>query len=104
LFSDYPDLRADWFAKADLTNSAQRQAFDTYLARPDVSVSEKSKALVELASPGQFLSDNLLTTAAPPSGDDTARDNAINAALPVWAKQFPNLAMPLTILSERLQQ
>jgi hypothetical protein len=103
LFADHPFLRADWFAKADLSDTAQRQAFETYLARPDVSLDEKGKALRALASPGQFLSDNLVTTPPPPA-DDTARDAAINALLPDWARRFPTLAVPLTILRERLSQ
>jgi hypothetical protein len=101
LFADYPFLRADWFAKADLREPAQRAAFETYLARPDVTLQEKSKALKALASPGQFISDNLLTT-PPPPGDDAAREAAVLDAASDWSRRFPQLGAPLTSLRERL--
>jgi hypothetical protein len=102
LFADHPFLRADWFAKADLRERAQRAAFETYLARPDVTMAEKDKALKALASPGQFISENLLT--APPSpGDDDKREAAVLSAANDWMNKFPDLAKPLAILRERLQ-
>lgn len=101
MFSDYPFLRADWFAKADFRDPAQRAVFEAYLARPDVTVAEKSKALKALASPGQFVSENLIT--APPSlKDDAAREAAILAATTDWRQKFPNLTEPLLTLRERL--
>jgi hypothetical protein len=102
LFADHPFLRADWFAKADLRVQAQRTAFETYLARPDVTMAEKDKALKALASPGQFISKNLLTK--PPSpGDDDEREAAVLSATNDWVKKFPELTRPLAILRERLQ-
>lgn len=101
MFADYPFLRADWFAKADLRDPAQRAAFETYLARPDVTFEEKDKALKALAAPGQFVSENLIT--APPAPvDDDAREAAVLAAANDWSRRFPNLNVPLSILRERL--
>jgi hypothetical protein len=101
LFAEHPLLRADWFAKADLREPAQRAAFETYLARTDVTLEEKSKALKALASPGQFISDNLLTTPLPP-GDDDARDAAVLGAANDWSRRFPQLETSLASLRERL--
>lgn len=101
MFADHPFLRADWFAKADLSEPAQRAAFESYLARPDVTFAEKEKALKALASPGQFISENLITTAPAPA-DEAAREAAILAAAKDWGQKFPNLAMPLMTLRERL--
>jgi hypothetical protein len=101
MFADHPFLRADWFAKADLREPAQRAVFEAYLARTDVSLAEKSKALKALASPGQFISENLIT--APPTvEDDAAREAAILSAATDWSRRFPELNAPLGTLRERL--
>jgi hypothetical protein len=102
MFADHPYLRADWFAKADMREPAQRAQFEVYLARPDVALSEKGKALKALASPGQFISENLLTNPPSPT-DDTAREAAVLAAATDWYRRFPELAAPLAILRERLE-
>jgi hypothetical protein len=101
MFAEHPFLRADWFAKADLRESAQRAAFEAYLARPDVTMAEKTKALKALAAPGHFVSDSLITVSPPPV-DDASRDAAVLSAATDWSRQFPNLATPLAILRERL--
>jgi hypothetical protein len=101
LFADHPFLRADWFAKADLREPAQRAMFEFYLARTDVSFDEKTKALKALASPGQFISENLITP--PPSpDDDSAREAAVLSAATDWSRRFPELNAPLATLRERL--
>ncbi|HET6406332.1 MAG TPA: hypothetical protein VFG14_00505 [Chthoniobacteraceae bacterium] len=101
MFADSPFLRADWFSKADLRDPAQRAAFETYLARGDVAMDEKSKAIKALAAPGEFISDNLLTPPPAPA-DDSARDAAVLTAAKDWGTRFPELSAPLTILRERL--
>jgi hypothetical protein len=101
MFSNHPFLRADWFAKADLREPAHRFAFEAYLARPDVTMAEKTKALKALASPGQFIADTLLTSPPTPIDDD-ARESAVLGAANDWTRRFPELSAPLTNLRERL--
>jgi hypothetical protein len=101
MFADHPFLRADWFAKADLREPAQRAVFEAYLARTDVSLAEKSKALKALASPGQFVSENLITSPPAPD-DDAAREAAVLSAATDWSRRFPELNAPLATLRERL--
>ena len=60
-FADLPLVRADFYTRADLNVPAQRAAVETYLARTDVTLEEKTKLLGGLASPATFISDNLLT-------------------------------------------
>ena len=103
MFADHPFLRADWFAKANLSEPMQRAAFEAYLARPDVTLAEKTKALKALAAPGQFISDNLLTP-PPAQVEDEARGEVILKAAQDWTVQFPGLAAPLATLRERLSQ
>jgi hypothetical protein len=91
-YADRPMLRADFYAKADLTVPAQRAAVETYLARPDVTLEEKTKFLAAFATPASFVSDNLLTSNPPPS-DDLARLRHYGTVLQEWQQrgQFPQL-------------
>lgn len=104
LLADRPYIRADYFAKADLSVGAQKQAVEVYLGRVDVKTTEKTKFLQSLADPGSFLSDNLLTEPTPPP-DDSARDAAIYKAADGWLKdnKFTEVAPALTILRERFK-
>ena len=83
--ADRPFVRADYFAKANLADNAQREAVEHYLTRQDVGVPEKTKFLHALASPGSFVGDSLLSTAAKPTDDD-ARYDAIAMATTGWLK------------------
>ncbi len=92
LVAERPMVRADFFAKADLSQPLERQALETYLNRPDVTLREKTKTLKALATQSSFVSDNLLTTAPPPT-DDSARLEALSKATQDWLKsgRFPEL-------------
>jgi hypothetical protein len=90
LLADRPLMRADYFAKADLTQPVQRQAVETYLARRDVSLEEKAKFAASIAEPGTFVSDNLLTAPPDPAGNPRQREALIRAAQD-WARRFPEL-------------
>ncbi|HYR59704.1 MAG TPA: hypothetical protein VEO95_13780, partial [Chthoniobacteraceae bacterium] len=59
--NDRPFLRADYFAKADLSDGAQRAQIEIYLGRPDISLAEKSKLLRALTALASFVGDSLLT-------------------------------------------
>ena len=63
--ADRPFVRADYFAKANLAERAQRDAVEQYLQRGDVAAAEKAKFLRAIAAPGSFVSDSLLSTSAP---------------------------------------
>ena len=91
--AERPFLRADYFAKANLAELAQRQAIEHYLSRADVTAAEKTKLLRALAAPASFVSETLLT-APLPEPDDAARAAAIAATTADWLAQrrFPELA------------
>ena len=59
--SDHPLQRADLLSKANLADPAQRRIIEDYLGRTNLSVDERSKIIAGLATPGGFLSNNLLT-------------------------------------------
>ncbi len=101
--ADRPLLRADYYAKADLSQIAQRAAVEIYLGRPDVTGEEKGKLLKGLATPATFVAETLLTEAPAPD-DGAARIEALGRAAKDWlaADRFPDLRAPLTQLQERL--
>jgi hypothetical protein len=104
-FADLPFLRADFFAKADFTNPAQRAALETYLSRPDVTVPEKAKLLQALAVPASFVSDNLLTPPPRIDEDDGAsRHQQLIALYSQWQTQnrFPELRQEIGKVQARL--
>ena len=101
--ADRPLLRADYYAKADLSQIAQRAAVEIYLGRPDVALEEKSKLLKGLATPATFVAETLLTEAPPPD-DGGPRLDALARATGEWlaGDRFPDLRAPLTQLRQRL--
>ena len=103
LLGDRPLIRADYFAKADLTQPGQKTALEFYLGRPDTTLEEKDKLLKALATPASFVSDNLLTD-SPPELDEAQREHAILAALNEWLtnRRFPSLQNQLLALQRRL--
>ena len=104
-FSEKPFLRADYYSRADLSQAAQRVAVETYLARADVSVAEKSKLLSTFASPGSFVGDTLVTQPVPDEASPQ-RTVGLQAAVDEWLKanRFPTLNGPLANLRERLAE
>lgn len=103
--ADRPLLRADYYAKADLAQIAQRAAVEIYLGRPDVTAEEKVKLLKGLATPATFVAETLLTEPPPPD-DGTARLAALARATSDWlaAERFPDLRPHLQQLQQRLAQ
>jgi hypothetical protein len=101
--ADRPLLRADYYAKADLAQIAQRAAVEVYLGRPDVTAEEKGKLLKGLATPATFVAETLLTEPPPPD-DGAARLDALTRATAGWlrADRFPDLRPQLTQLQQRL--
>lgn len=100
--ADLPFVRADFFAKADLSQQQQRSAVEFYLSRSDVSPAEKAKLLKGLATPASFVSDNLLTESTPPA-DETPRVQAAGNVAAEWLKtnRFPELSGELQRLQSR---
>ncbi len=97
VLADAPMMRADYFTKGDLSNPAQRLAVETYFSRADVTGAAKAKTVAGLVCPGTFVSDNLLTTSAPPA-DPAASALALQQAATDWAARFPALAAQLKAL------
>ena len=102
--AERPFVRADFFAKADLAQPAQRQAIEVYLGRGDVSHEEKAKLLNALTTSASFVADGLLTTPAP-EPDETARQNAVAQATHEWLMQdrFPQLRNEIGEVQRRLR-
>lgn len=103
LLGDRPFLRADYFAKADLSQPAQRAQVEIYLGRPDISLSEKTKLLKALTSPASFVGDSLVAAPAPPD-DGTTRRAGLAETTREWLAQnrFPSLREPLLEVQLRL--
>jgi len=101
--ADRPFLRADYFAKADLSQTAQLAAVETYLDRQDVALGEKTKFFKAIIAPGEFVSDNLLTPAVPPE-DSPQRAQILQQTVQQWQKnnRFPELRPALDLLGARL--
>ncbi|MGB8168297.1 MAG: hypothetical protein WCF18_12440 [Chthoniobacteraceae bacterium] len=103
LLSDRPFLRADYFAKADLSQPAQRAQIEIYLGRPDISLAEKTKLLKALTSPASFVGDSLVANPAPPDDGATRRAGLAETARE-WLThdRFPTLREPLLDIERRL--
>ncbi len=104
-FSAKPMLRADYFAKADFSQLAQRQAVETYLSRLDVQNGEKNKLINGIAAPGSFAAENLLTT-PPPEEDPPQKIEALRKTVGDWIKdsRYPVLLPSLLQLQARLAE
>jgi hypothetical protein len=102
--ADKPMLRADYYAKVDLTQPAQQAALESYLSRQDVGIDEKSKLIKELAAPASFISDSLLTKPLMVP-NDAARQQALIKTLTAWAgaNRFPELTGTIQQVLPRLQ-
>ena len=90
--AERPLVRADYFAKADLSQPLHRAAVETYLNRADVSAREKEKLLQGLATPASFVSDNLLT-ASQPTPEAPGRRMGLEQTVRGWiqSSRFPAL-------------
>ena len=90
--AERPLVRADYFAKADLSQPLHRETVETYLDRADVSLREKEKVLQGLATPASFVSDNLLTTSQP-APEGPGRRMGLEQTVRGWiqSSRFPAL-------------
>jgi hypothetical protein len=102
--ADKPMLRADYYAKVDLTQPAQQTALEAYLSRQDVGLDEKTKLIKELAAPASFISDSLLTKPLVVQNEN-ARQQALVKTLSTWANsnRFPQLTGAIQQVLPRLQ-
>ncbi len=103
LLNDRPFLRADYFAKADLSQPAQRAQIEIYLGRPDIAAAEKTKLLKALTTPASFIGDSLVSTPAPPDDGATRRAGLIQSTRE-WLdrNRFPALREPLLEIQQRI--
>jgi hypothetical protein len=105
--SDKQFLRADYYAKADFTQSAQRAAVEAYLDRQDVDPGAKAKLITALGQPGVFVSDNLLTDSPAPPEEDIAPQQkaALQRAVDDWlnSNRYPSFKNQLLGKQEALQ-
>jgi hypothetical protein len=104
LMAERPFIRADYFAKADLSQPTQREAVEFYLGRSDVSHEEKAKLLNALTTPASFVAEGLLTDSLP-EPDEVARGNALVEATRAWLVQnrFPQLRSEIVEVQLRLR-
>ncbi|HEX5175507.1 MAG TPA: hypothetical protein VFV83_00685, partial [Chthoniobacteraceae bacterium] len=104
LMAERPFIRADYFAKADLSQPTQREAVEFYLGRSDVSHEEKAKLLNALTTPASFVAEGLLTGSVP-EPDDVARETAVLDATRAWLVQnrFPQLRSEIIEVQLRLR-
>ena len=103
LLNDRPFLRADYFAKADLSQPAQRAQIEIYLGRPDIAAAEKTKLLKALTTPASFIGDSLVSTPAPADDGATRRAGLIQSTRE-WLERnrFPTLREPLLEIQQRI--
>lgn len=104
MLNEHPMQRADLYSKADLKNPGQKQAIESVLARQDLSVKERSKILSGLLTPGNFLSNNLLTKQPVFSeASERERINLVNQISSEWltSGRFPDLTSALNDLVKR---
>jgi hypothetical protein len=105
VLADKPFMRADFYAKADLSNGAQRAAVEAYLNRTDVSIAEKSKLLKALVTPASFISENLITQPPKPEADNgAARLQQLSKVIGQWQAQgrYPELRGQMAEVQARL--
>jgi hypothetical protein len=102
--AERPFIRADYFAKEDLSQPTQREAVEFYLGRSDVSHEEKAKLLNALTTPASFVAEGLLTDSLP-EPDEVARANALVEATRAWLVQnrFPQLRSEIVEVQLRLR-
>jgi hypothetical protein len=106
--ADKQFLRADYYAKADFTQAAQRAAVEAYLDRPDVEPRAKGKLIATLGNPGVFVSENLLTSTPQAAADDVPplQKAALQRAVGEWLKsnRYPSLTGALLAKQEGLAE
>jgi len=110
---NYPDAmrgreqtRANYFARADITDPQQRQILENYLLAPDRSAAELQTFSGIFPNANFMVSHNLLTRTATPDGATLTRDD--REALEVvegWVRneRFSRLRSALEKIRERLQ-
>jgi hypothetical protein len=105
ILNERPMVRADYFAKADLSQPAQRVQVEIYLGRPDISLGEKDKLLRALTTPASFVSDTLLTEPTP-ADDGSGRRATLAQTTRDWlaGDRFPTLRAPLLEIQDRLSR
>ncbi len=104
VLKEHPMQRADLYSKVDISNPAQKQAIESVLARQDLTVKERAKILSGLLTPGNFLSNNLLTTQ--PAFNEASERQRLNLVHQIGSEwlvsgRFPDLASALNDLVKR---
>ena len=99
--------RANYFARADVRDEAQRRVIETYLLNPALTTDELEKFSALYPNANFMVSRNLLTESATPDNAWlTGRDRAALTLLKQWAEEprFTRLRPQLQQMELRLQQ
>ena len=98
--------RADYFARADVRDPAQRQVLESYLLNPSLSASELQTFTGIYPNANYMVSPNLLTQANTPNRDSLVNRDAQSLAIAQqWMAdpRFSNLQPALQKITSRLQ-
>ena len=98
--------RANYFARADVSNSAQRQFVQDYLLNPKVTPSELDAFADVFPNENSMISNNLLTKTAPRNGTQIqARDIQTLQTINLWLQdpRFKNVVPQLNTIRSRLE-
>ena len=101
------NTRADFFARADMRDPAQKNIVESYLLNPQISAAEIADFTGIFPNANYMISQNLLTPAPTPSRADlTGRDAASLQAIQAWLgdPRFAHLQPHLQPALVRLQQ
>lgn len=94
LLSNRPLLRADFFAKADLSDTFQRGEVERYLRNSEVPISAQRKTIQGLIQTGTILSVGIFTARTPlPYETPRRREEALRKTFRAWLARnfFPHL-------------
>ncbi len=83
---EYPMLRADYYAKGDVSSDAFRKLVERYLQRPEVSPGEAEKFFFSYLQGGAFLVDGIFTGVARMPAGNRDRAGELRGAVALWEK------------------
>jgi hypothetical protein len=107
LMDGHEQTRANYFARADVRDSAQKQLLETYLLNPNLSAVELDKFVGLYPNENFMVSHNLLTSVVTPSHAMLVeRDTDALRATQAWLAdpRFERIRGPLQMIRLRLDQ
>lgn len=101
------EMRGNLFARADVSDEAQRRVLEGYLLAPNRTPAELQAFADVFPSANYYVSANLLTTSKTPNAtSQSARDSAALATVQAWRQdaRFSGLDRQLARIQSRLEQ